>query len=953
MVNLHKLELLVDGQNVDLTEDFDVRMNNVFYQPQLLVTTSATYSFSFELLATPTNNKILGYSNNISVPNKFSRTYNAVVLADGIELFEGELVLSSVNEESYSCNLVIPNEFDLETIFGEATLSQAEWWVPYSGATTINSVNADSSKKYYFPLVSYGAFQKKPESVDEISANYTSKFVIDNYNRFYYNTFMPSLNVAEEMRKLFEWKDYVVKGNIFNDPILSNIYASTNLASDQADKWNLGNPMLGSVSLSWSFTSSTTNAITQDLDFPIYRLFNPYKANSNFSDTDAVFNFDKIDLWNMLTDNNTVTLTQSPNYLYNKEEMCIVAPADGWYKVNFSVNARLLDNGGNITATQNVTDFSNGDASDAEQRQITTQKELKYFCPFEIQLVKNYDNNIELIKGANNIIYATGDPNEETFRWRSNSGLTNYYEWQTAFPHEALFASIAPTKKDGVQVKATQANTNSITAIESSSDSKFGGGASGRNRGGTSIPTTWEQVQTSERVLGYLPTNLLAYDPIINSDFICGFSSLGNGTASVIKDGRSWSKLSSEKGESFANVYGYRKSTIQNGSVTYVNTNYNTNSYKDSSSFVTINGDEMNGQIQCCVYLNKNDRLEPMLIQRNLGNTLLYNVQAACSLSVTAMSERDEDKLREDANWGYNSETEFPELLNLFNFTNQETQISTWIKNVCNAFNLIIRQNGNVITIDKNASAAYSTASQDAFIDIDNRVMTKEATASPIDYPSKIGVTYAINQDEFGFEQTVPREYLSLKNWYDYGFSGSTLIVISTEATEEDVIDIPFSYTYYYPWYFENDDYTLEIPVIEESRYMVDVLFGDTYEEALKHDGMSLPQRFWFRGSVVEGLEVNLASDGNESVAIATCKNANGDFTLAYTIGTSLLSLFNWRIDPSAESVQIECYLSPVEYQLLLGGANVKFDGERYKVIEIEGYSPKNLEKTTLTLLRQ
>lgn len=950
MLSKHNIELIVDGQSADLDSGFSLRINNVLYQPSTIVATAATYSYSFSLQATPNNNRILGFSNILSVPAKFLRTYEATLSVDGIELFSGELVLTSTDASGYRCNLVIKNEYNSSAVFGDAKLTDAEWLVDYSGATTVNAVNADQSKGYFFPLVCYGAFQKVPVSRDEVSANYTSKFEIDQYNRWYYTSFMPSLSVTETLRKLFEWKGFTVDGNIFSDAVLSRIYASTNFASEQKDRWNIGNPLFGSVSLSWNFSSSTLYMMSQELEYPYYRITNPYLYSKAFSDSSAVFNFTDINIWNMLAGNETISVSGSANYIYNPEEHLIVVPEDGWYKINLSVNASLDNAGSTIYSTQNTSTFTQGRETETDATVVSATTESSYFCPFEIQLVKNYDEDVELIKGSKNIIYGNGNPNDATFYWRTGR-QTNRYEWLTAYPHEDLQQALSPTRKEGLVVNATKQNTERSTETSrTTADETATRGSRGAGRGNGAY--------SLDKLIGYVPTGVMNYDPAVSKNFICGFSSMADGTVSVIKDGRSWTKLCGDRGESFATVSGYNKVIDRSGQTESEQTSYGSNIYRDSSTFIQKNGDTIQGQVQCAVYLKKNDILEPMLIQRQLENRygnvqLMYTTTVSCSLSITAVSERSEEALKASSEWGYNSPTEFPEQLNLFNFTNSEKTISGWISDICNAFNLTIRQNGKNITIDKNKASIFSNSNQDVFVDIDDRTAVDDGSAHPIGYPSRIGISYSVSDKELGFEESVPSDKINLPDWNKYGDSGSTLISISgTESDGDDIIELPFSYTYYKDFTFTDSGYTISLPIIEESRYMIDVLFGDTYEEALQHDGYSLAQRFWFRGEPVSGLTLPLASYGSETVTVAGTSNSNGNISLSYKAGeNSLLSYFNIGMDVQDEEVQISCYLSPTEYILLLGGAGVKFDGRLYRVMEIDGYDPANANRTTLKLI--
>ena len=152
----HNISIIVNGKQVELgsQSQLNLRLNNVVYNPEKTTSTQAEYSYEFELPATPHNNKIFDYANNLSKLNKFHNKWNAEVYADGTLIFEGSLTISSFKDGKYTCNLVIIKIYSLETIFGDDTMNKINWKVPYEGFETMNAINGNADSKYYFPLVS-------------------------------------------------------------------------------------------------------------------------------------------------------------------------------------------------------------------------------------------------------------------------------------------------------------------------------------------------------------------------------------------------------------------------------------------------------------------------------------------------------------------------------------------------------------------------------------------------------------------------------------------------------------------------------------------------------------------------------------------------------------------------------------------------------------------------------
>ena len=987
----HYIELWVNGKMVEL-EDQDslgIRLNAVLFNPTKVTTTKSEYSFSFDVPSTPNNDRIFNYANNLSRLNKFHGRYTAKVVADGDEIFNGSMIIEKydASKKMYSCNLVNVKTNTLEDIFKEKKLTDYKWMIDYSGATTINAVNNDMSSKYYFPFLSYGVFQKDYVSSDQVGNTYTSKFLIDKYCKFYHSSFFPSINVSEEIRQLFEKEGYTVNGSLFTDHWLSNVYSSVNLNDEQVPMYNVGNPLFGKVDISfhWDNKSSvlsdgTTTSkignggIVQDLSYPFYRVDGRMTDLSQFhGDTSIVYNFDKILLYGMLDSKNNKSVTVTSNtksYMYDPNEMVIVIPTDGWYKITFECrNIKLDKSTTTFKAKQWNATYNSKDAF--EKREMTITKDSFDTCPLEIQLVKNYDNNVELIKGDTNIVYETGNPNDKTYTIKGNgyTGSTqdNRYEWRTSFPHQELQGATSPTKTDNI-VTTVISNQNSGFGNQSlgggfNGGGSFGNGGFGNRPGVTSKPSS-SSLSAKYKSLGYVPSDgMFPYDQSVSTAFICGYSSMGSECVSVMRRGYSWSRLSSVYNNIFATVSGMTLLYAESGQTKEKATEYQTNTYKNAGHTLTKTKSGNNGSfsVTCLTYLKRNDILEPMAIQRDYdGQRYSYSLDGR--LTVQAITNRGEEALRNDKYFNASSPTEFPTQLNLFDFTNNETKASDWISNIQKAFNLEIRTEGNTVTIDvkktPNSRIGYA-------VDIDDRINQDEAESEYISYPRSMSVKYKINKDEWGFEKTVSQDHINDADWYDYGDSGYTVIQLNDDTYETSSQDIQtdFSYTYYDIFKFKNvdvngnegtertDEKLILLPVIELSQYMAD---GYGYDEAMKHDGYSLSQRFWFRQQPsTDG--VYLHDNLHEFVKLSIPTNHFDDFNLSYKDSeTSILTEY-FTCNPMLDSnyVNVDVYMSPSEYKDIKNGAFVHFDSDLYVVSEMEGYDPSGIDKVSLKLIKK
>lgn len=954
----HYIELYVNGQKLDLEsqKSLNLRFQSVLYDPTKISSTQAEYSFEIELPSTQINDKIFDYANNLSKLNKFHSKWNAEVYADGTIIFEGMLTLNGFKNGMYNCNLVSIKVYSLEEIFGDATLTDIPWEVPFDGAGTsgysIDYYNSQLETDVVFPFVSYGAFQKSPKSKDSVGGTYTSKFDLDKYNRWYVESFYPSLNMLATIKKAFEYKGYTVAGDAFQNVFLRDIYMSTNLADGQSPEYNLGNPKFGKVKLTVNWTNPldstadflpTTYGINQDLKYPYFKS-GPYYfdcTSDECTGVDPDYNFKEVKIYDMMSssDGGNVTMNQESAYMYQPNEHLIVIPADGFYKIKLEYSANLLTTTP-ITATQWVHDW-NGRVTamtlSVSEEDITFNPDLKVTTPLEIQLVKNYDDNLELIKGKNNILIHDGYPDNTT---EMNKGrYANYTNVVSCFPHEA------PGTTYGYGYAITEYNDLDKTPSDSSH--------------------------------GYIQgdNDLMCYDPAISDIFIAGATSMGNklggGTAAVRKNGYSWSKSYSEKNDGFYNQPGYYITNITGQTITSSQTEHNSNEYIDApQSFHYQSGNRMNGVIYCMVELKKNDVIKLLGVHRAYGDTsghsVTYQTSATVELTIEAASPNSYGNLK-SRDYGYYSNPDFTYNLRLSNFLNKDKKISEWVQNIVDAYNLEVIQDGKSVFL--NSKKKFNRATPSA-IGIDDRVNSANVESEAIDYPSSMAVRYKIDTEEWGFEKSVtPPEKLNDPDWKDFGDSGFTVIKLNDDeyVTNKSDKNLQFSYTWYdnFNWYPVDSDFnqsegarpvTLKIPVISKFTYMID---GYDYDESMKHDGYGLSQRFWFRPKA-STCQVWTRTYPPEMVTLYTPVNLWTNYrdiylNLSYkTTEPSLLQEY-FNITPYLASnyVNVEVYLSPEEYKMIKNGSMIHLDSDLYYPVEISGYDCSGNNPTELKMIKK
>ena len=969
----HIIELVVNKKQVDIDDSFNVRLNSVINDPVKLDYTQAEYSFEFEIPATKTNNIIFDYANNLSKMNKFHQRYTAELYADGNLIFQGTLTLNSYKDGMYSCNLVNVKIYSLDEIFSGMTMNQIkDMEIDFSGVTSMNAMNQESNPIATFPLVSYGAFQKDPVSADTVGATYTSKFDLDKYNRWYVESFYPSINMVETLKKAFETKGYTVGGDVFQDPVLRQIYMSTNLADEQVPQYNLGNPSFGNVQLS-ATTTLDSLGYQQELKFPYEKvqLRNPDEGEDLYK-----YNYDSVMIYDLLSSG--VTTDQSPSYMYQPNEHIIVIPKSGFYKIELSAATTIF--GGNLTATLWTRD-EYGYAWTHNNETIA--KSVSGTCPIEIALVRNYDDNYELIKGKNNIEWLNGKPEDVTLDWTRNP--QNKVTWLTCFPHESPVQAKLPTEKNDLTiVNETRMGGNSGGSRRSSSNdsssniTSSSGNFSGRRgstRGGTIDPTGGGRVfSTAKYGYMYQDGEVMVYDQAVSPAFICGLSSYQGGVSSVMRNGYSWSKSESRLNEVFAPVHGYDYVYRTSGSTPTITgdpTSYNANSYINTPFFgqctaATLN---MTGNISCMVWLEKDDIINLFGVTRAYSNAngqvVTYNPQVSVQLKITAFSDRNYNLIKADNDNRYDAPIEYPDKLNLPNFFNKEKGVSEWVDDIIKAFNLEMSQYGNTVQFNtKKLNKSLITS-----VDLDVRVNSYDIKSQRIDYPRSMAVQYKTDTDEWGFERSAVEKsggsesILNTDDWYKYGDSGFTKIILNDDsyATSENNVSTNFSYTWYQDFNHyqtnsakteqEETSTTISIPCISKYSYMID---GYDYEESMKHDGYGLTQRFWFKPDVTE-LSVWTNTYPAEEMFISTPKNVLEGLNLSYknTENSLLQRYFKPQAYLSSNIIDFEAYLSSDEYNLIRNGAVVHIDKDVYIPLEINGYSPTGDDPTELKLMKR
>lgn len=922
--NNHNIQLCVNGEIVDISDvgGLNIRFNSVLANPTSISSTNGEYSFSFTLPKTPKNQRIFGYANILSKPNKFSHSFNATFEVDGLLIFSGNLLINKINKEGYSCNLYLNKQNTVESIFGEMMMNELDWKVDYNGATTINEMGGDIDllkygyRDYTFPLISYGCFQKMSSG-----DTFTSKYVIDDSTKIYQENLYPSFNLLGLVRKLFEQKGYDVQGDVFDDDTLGHIFTSTKLADKQNPTYNYGTDM-GKCTVTFDFSNKVyddegNESLVQPVQVALDRALYPTK---NTTDDITYYNWEYNNIYDLFVGKNANV--SADNKLLFRENR-LVALESGWYKIGMSIqygidsfsentkfNRKLKFNGKEYTITSNDNDW--------------TFREF----PVEFQLVKNSNDNLD-------VRMITPD---------ATQSLTNF-----AYLNGALTV-VANTRNDPSEVIAYphEANRSYI-------------------------------MQHNQRNL-YMPKNgnTLMYDPSVNPNFVMGCATSGEYTlTSVIKNGKSWNKECTDegKGRYISNDY---NSAIVNHNRIYVigTTDKRTNTLPNGTMNLVRNevGSNRDFTASCnmtaIVYLEKNDFLQLKMLQRRWINadedvesndTYQTDAIVQCGGIVTFEMFAPYDKLSvNDDYMNWNNESLFDKQLNLGNFLPSDEKVSDFINNFLTEFNLSYSENDNIVTLNKQVIDYERKPS----INLSDRLHEDEIEIEKIDFPKELSVKYTINEEERGVYLTANENatdaQMQQSNWKDFADKGYDIVQIDSNGTKDSNISTKTSYCWYDNFRITQDGQNKQIkmPIIAKDEWLID---NHKMEESMKYDGYNLPRRYFFPQSTTSSY-VYLNGDKNQKVYITTVSdiysNENGEITeMSYKYNsnneTLLTRYFNVFVDTSSNYINFEVYLTTQEYLQLKNGANIVINSDVYIPIEIEGYDPSGKNKTQIKAMRK
>ena len=941
----HLVTLIINGKEAELysQEDINLRINNVIYNPSKITTSTAEYSFSFELPKCSVNNQIFDNANDHAKVGKFGKNYSCEVYADGELIFNGTLRLKSIEAEEYKCNLVSIKQNKIEDIFGDHKMNELKWYIPFVGIDSINITNQSDTSDYFFPFVSYGCFQKEPEAKYGDVNVYTGKFDLDKTLMIYQETFPPSPKITTLVKKLFEQYGYVADGDIFSDEIADKIYLSEYLKDGQDPSYNIGGSS-GKCTVNFSarnmeiLGSSGYTLLHGDENTLTYG----YAPNASNRETKNFNTVHVYDVWNMANMNSSRfhagdVSTDNPWLFRNN---CIVIPSTGLYKVTLSATVSILGHSFKAGVYSGYND-------DIVEITVNPTNIWGEETPVELQIVRN-ENEVELIHGYNGTD-------------------------KTVYPHEAGPESIYPSRGNG--------RNPGRDPGRNPGGGRPGGGRRNTTRDDRRTPVRDDRRPTSNSdAEWYIPQQyqMMHYDPYVSPNFVCGFSSIGR-CFSFMKNYNSWATADGLVTTQFQSI-GYDKVTFNSSGPEDTTSTERSDYHQQNSIGAPANNLAYNstskytGQVSGIFYFNKNDIIMCKAVLRKYMESPNANNNRRTRLRdygfeitngrfyIEALSP-NEDYVSNVSTGAWGLKTQFDTDLNIGEFLNAEEKISDFVNNFVRMFNLSVTQEGNTIFLNKQSQ---NLMEKKVPVDLDDRVDIRRCTAEPIEYPKSMQVKFNIDDEEAGFYNSVPSNHINDDDWKDWADIGSEKVMLDeyNESADDEEVGLSMSYCWYMPFKLriystnpgkedvETWSGNVNLPVISKDEYMIE---NYKMEESMQNDGKGQRQRMWFR-TIADKRKYLVDNVYGKQIYLAIPKGTDDNgFELSYKNkpNTLLTRYFNILAMPNSNLISVEAYLTPSEYMRIKNGAPIKVGDDIYITCDIKGYDPTGNNTTEIIAMKK
>lgn len=988
---MNNLELYINSKLCDITsfENLGIRLNRVLLNPAELNTKDAQYSYSITIPTTSRNDEIFGYANIEEIKDKFNYEYPALLYVNSILVFDGKFRLSEIDKDGkYKGNLLVPVQKTIKELFGDTPMNKLNvtWEKVFENfVSSINNYNTHVDiPDCIFPYVLYGLLPKVPNTTD---GDYSKNDVWDDTVRVGVEDLPPSINCLRTISKMFEsLKDeegnpYSISGTAFDDPRLKNLYMSYSNASDYDQEWNWGE--LGQMYLEGNWTNWRGYSTIGPLGSTTYfttsieeKVFNNDLNRISFATN--LFNSTMTNITKILDKGANITHSNVINSATGKKDSntSIRIPKSGFYKVSLAVEMKLH---GDKNAT--YAHVKNGHSSTIISSNFGGANNAISHRAHEVKLIRDFGT------GDFGMENMTLDANYYTTNLKQNKNLTPVYE-----------------KIDGIDVLKNGDDfpkyfpvpgNQCVQFIDPSVNEKLVGGFRWGNYNGSDdvFPVDiYKKVKTLAyheylgRILAirsawswditFSQTEKI-YSIINNTHEIPVLDSAGNPTDDMAITGYWKYGYPIDEDES-PELEPETEDTEEAQPEPKEQINVYPSSKFKQKLFDTecVLGDiEPGNYVETDPSLLAGKGRMHQIIWLNKGELLTLVTVSDAGIKRSGNGKGPETWMRQDLNfkleiipfqtkveWSkvnvYNQTTEavdwkaesdfMKKNIDLIKFLPAGQNADSWLDNFCKAFNLELIQNDKN-NFELNLKQKTIKINPEAVVNLDNKASVTKRSNKPLGLPAVFDIGFKVKEEDEGY----------VRSNKDKG--GGKIITGSLDNNEVTQTS-NFSYNWFKNITHKNG--VLSLPVISNSEIWEPTA---DYKEMMSKVYTDYPQRFWYRkgtdvydvGAVWDSIKgVTVSDDKKQTLKIPQLSNIyDGDSYLDLSYknadNTILRTYFNVIETNDSNYTEVECFLSPEEYNQLDGYMLVKFNGDLYYIASVDSYDPLGLEKTKLKLIRK
>lgn len=971
---MNNIELYINNELCEIfnAEKLGIRLNRVLIRPAELNTKDAQYSYSITIPASNINDRIFGYANVEEVKDKFNHDYNALLYVDSILVFDGKFRLSEIDGNgNYKGNLLIPAKKTIKELFGDAKMNalQVKW--PLKFKKMVSSLNYwnkySGTPDCIFPYVLYGLLPKVP---NEKTGTYSEKNVWDETVRLGIEDFPPSINCVETIKKIFgtlknkKGQPCKIGGTALDDSRLKNLYMSYSNPTDYVQEWNWGD--LGTMYIAGEWTNYERIEGIDFFETKAYQIdLNQKMCAAN------LFNSSMTKITDVRDSGTNImhTLVGDGIKKARNSTTSITIPKSGLYKISLDVKMNLY-----------------------------TDRDIEYGGPFRVMSANFKEAKNDIIHRAHEVKllrdFGTGDFSLENMNldgtyFEPNMPQQNIWENTekdeegfSIVSHEKYFPKYFPVPgKQCVQFVDPSTNERLISGfrwgdLKDSSD-VFPKNKYFKNMGLQdndylgrilAIRSAWSwDVKYSQRGKIYSVINNVHLVPEIGGD--------GKPTGNKVESGY-WVYGLPENNEK---IEDQPEEESQNENLVY--SCYSSSKFKqkleNSKSYTGLIEEGNNietfpynakGRLHQVIWLDKGERItlvtisDSGVIRRHRGTKGRYgwlrqDLKFQLEISPFRTNESwitvgNDNKGTAPMDWNDASDFQKDEI-DLVKFLPADTKIDEWIDNFCKAFNLQLTQDdeGN---FELNIKQPQVNTHITSVLDLDKKASIRKCSNQPLGLPAIFDLGFKVNEEEQGYSTGSDKGGGTIETG---SLEGSTVSQTSN-----------FSYNWFTTINQKNKDGSLnqqvDVPIISNKEVWV----GDStnYKEMQKKSYTNYAQRFWYRngdrlydiGAVWKTERTEPSDDKALNLFIPQLTDTISDgnpLILNYKNkpDTILRTYFNVIATNDSNYTDIECFLSPDEYEQLNGSKLVKLNEDLYYIAVIEGYDPLGRNKTRLKLIRK